>query len=305
MRWFLLMLKIWGFPGLFPDLRLWIAVPLLLTASAVAEAAAGNASDRVMSVNQCVEQMIASFAAEKLVSVTWLSHRSHAPLHELLWQIPANHAEIEEVLSISPDVVIGGEYGAAGLQALLQKFGIAWRQMPLHQSVEMYYSNWSLLGKWLQREQQSTEIISEIQTTLAALSEQLKPLNVNAVVVNPNGWVAGSGNFQHAVLEAAGLHNIVAAKGIRGWAQLSLEQLVVWQPDMIIIASAGYAGRSKATDWQRHPVLAAYISRYPLLVVDAESLSCDRKAIGKYGTALLRHLLGTELASVLAPGEKG
>ena len=253
---------------------------------------------RVMSVNQCVDQMVASLSVEQLVSVTWLSHQQHAPLYEVLQQVPANQGTIEEVLTLAPDLVMGGEYGASGLKTLLRRFGVLWQEIPLHQNLNMLYKNWKQVGTWLQREDEAAWVISAIQADLNAVSQQLRPLKINALIINPNGWVAGSGVFQDAFLQAVGLNNLGAIKGVTGWEQLSLEQLVYWQPDFIIVPKTGYKGRSRATEWQQHPVFAALSSRYPVLRVDAEWLNCSSYALGRAGRMILRHL--SESAKVSA-----
>lgn len=245
---------------------------------------------RVMSVNQCVDQMIASLSVEQLVSVTWLSHQRHAPLYEVLRQVPANQGVIEEVLGLAPDLVAGGEYGATGLKTLLRRFGVRWREIPLHQNFSMLYKNWRQVGTWLQREDEATQVINAIQSDLNAVNQQLKPLKINALIINPNGWIAGSGVFQDAFLQAVGLSNLGAVKGITGWEQLSLEQLVYWQPDLIIIPKTSYKGHSRATEWQQHPVFATLSGRYPVLRVDAEWLNCSDHALGRAGRMILRHL---------------
>jgi iron complex transport system substrate-binding protein len=285
---------------LFQGAALWFAMMLPLSFSPLV--AAHTYPGRVMSVNQCMEQMVASLSAELLVSVTWLSHLPHAPLYDLLQAVPVNHAEIEEVLSVAPDLVIGGEFGALGLKALVKNFGIQWQELPLHQNLEMFYQNWIVLGRWLRRERQASVVISNIRQDIDTVRAQLKPLHINTLMVNPNGWVAGSGNFQDAFLEAIGLINLATVKGISGWAQLSLEQLIRWQPELIIIAEVGYGGHSRATEWQRHPVFASYKSRYPLLVID--TLSCSGQSVGEQGRAIVQHVAHALSEQASLPAER-
>jgi len=260
-------------------------------------------AQRIVSVNQCVDQMIASLSVEQLVSVSWFSHEPHAPLYQVLRQLPANHGLIEEMLEIKPDLVIGGEHGAPGLKGMLAKFAIPWRELPLPHNIAMLNENWSRLGRWLQREQAAASIVSENRQALAKAKAQLKPLNIAAVIVNPRGWIAGTGNFQHAFMESIGLTNLAAANGVRGWAQVSLEQLLNWRPDFIIMASTGYEGHSRATAWQQHPVFNAYASHYTTYYLQSASLSCWSSGPQKAAAQIVRHITDAAPMPESASGE--
>jgi len=266
--------------------------------------AMAGATKGVMSVNQCMEQMVASLDAQQLASVTWLSHQSHAPLYDRLRQIPANYGNIEEVLSIQPDWVLAGQYGAPGLKQMLNIFSIRWRELPLHQNFQMLADNWSQLGQWLQREKQAATIIRDIEQNLAKINSQLKPLSIKTLMVNPRGWVAGNDNFQHAFLEAIGLINLAATQGLQGWSQISHEQLLIWQPDLIIVVQTGYRGHSRATEWLHHPALAEYKPDYPLFAATMVGLDCSAEAPGRFAQAIYRHITQFSSAQGL-PAIKG
>ncbi len=245
----------------------------------------------VMSVNQCVDQMLGYLAPQKLASVTWLSHESRSiAIAPSLLKVPANHAEIEEVLRLQPDLVIGGQYGAPGLKALILKFGLNWRELPLPTDFTSLYGNWNTLGRWLAAEDVARQIVGRLQSGLQSVQQQLAPLKVRTVLINANGWIAGANNFQDAFLQALGLRNLAAESGIQGWGQISLEQLVHWQPDLIIVPESHYGGQARATQWLEHPVLAHIHGRYPLLKVDAEWLSCGTPELLRAAEMIRQHI---------------
>ncbi len=230
---------------------------------------------RLLSVNQCVDQMLAYLAPASLISVTWLSHGSaDLAVRELLHRIPANHAQIEEILRLRPDRIIGGEYGAPGLQALLPRFGLTLQQLPLAEDFPTLYANWRLLGQWSDSSAAAERIVTQIDNDLATLRGELEGLQIKAVIINPNGWVAGSGSFQDAFLTRIGLYNLAAEDGLRGWGEVNLESLIRRPPDLIIVPQSHYHGGARATQWMEHPILGRIGQRYPLLVLDAEQLAC-------------------------------
>ncbi|WP_157497133.1 ABC transporter substrate-binding protein [Hahella ganghwensis] len=244
-----------------------------------------------MSVNQCVDQMLGYLAPEQLSSVSWLSHQSNdLAVTPVLKNIPANHGEIEEVIALQPDMIIGGQYGAPGLKALATKFGFIWHELPLPLDFPALHRNWNQLGEWLQAEDQAQQMIRVLEEELQSIRQELGPMGIRAVVVNANGWVAGANNFQDAYLSAMGLHNVAIDAGVQGWGQVSLEQLIYWQPDLIIIPESHYGGEARATQWMNHPVLKKVPGQYPVLKVDAAWLSCGTPAMLRAARAIWQHI---------------
>ncbi|OZG75354.1 Fe3+-hydroxamate ABC transporter substrate-binding protein [Hahella sp. CCB-MM4] len=249
----------------------------------------------VMSVNQCVDQMVGYLAPDRLSSVTWLSHeQTNLEIFPLLKAIPANHGEIEEVMNLQPAMIIGGQFGAPGLKSLVKKFGYDWHELSLPQDLDALYRNWEQLGAWLGQESRAHDMVTRLQTGLGDIQKNLAPLNIQAMVVNANGWVAGNDNFQDAYLRALGLSNIAAERGIQGWGQVSLEQLIYWQPDLIIVPDSLFGGQARATQWMDHPALKKVHSRYPMVKVDAGWLSCGTPALLRAAKEIQRHILQHE-----------
>jgi iron complex transport system substrate-binding protein len=281
--------------------NLWISTCCLLLllapikkgapAATTAVAADTPASTRILSVNQCVDQMLAYLAPQQLVSVTWLSHApADLSVQPLLAGIPANHAQIEEVLRFRPDLVIGGEYGAPSLQALLPLFNLELRQVPLPESFPALYANWRQLGEWTRSQAKAARITGNLEAELGKVHDELAPLKVKALIINPNGWIAGAGNFQDAFMARIGLHNLALDKGLQGWGDVDLEALVQWAPDLIIVPQSHYAGLARATLWMEHPALTRISRRYPLLTVDAEQLSCGTPELLHVAARIRDHL---------------
>lgn len=276
---------------MFPCPRRAPAILLLILPLLVLSRLAWGFPQRVVSVNLCTDLMVATLAPERLISVTWLSHEPvDLEIQPTLLRIPVNHAGIEEILALRPDLVVGGEYGAPGLPPMLARAGVPWRALPLPRNLDDLYDGWHRVAQWLGNETMATAVTRTIAQGLQNTAEQLRPRQLRALMLNPGGWIAGPGNFQHAFLEAIGLRNVAAEAGIRDWGEASLEQIVHWAPDILIILETRYDGQARATRWLQHPLLTRVLRDRPPVRIDAAWLSCGTVDLLKAAEAVATSL---------------
>lgn len=233
------------------------------------------AAERWVSVNQCTDRMMAYLAPEHLVSVTWLSHDGESlAVQPLLAARPANHARIEEILGYRPHGVIGGEYGAPGLGPLLARFDIPFHRLPQAQSPEENFAGWRQLGAWMDRSAEAEAIIQRIDAGLQQARNDLGGAATRVLWLNPGGWVAGSGMMQDSLLEALGLTNVAAEQGLLGWQRISLEVLLNWAPERVLVSRQDDQGFSHAVHWLAHPAIAALAEQGRYVAVDSSATDC-------------------------------
>src|SRR5688500_14449568 len=89
---------------------MWGAAGLTLLACSLARAT--PAPQRVMSLNACTDVLLLRLLPhERIASVTFLTHESRdASLRALAAGVGSNRGAAEEVLSVSPDLVLAGQY---------------------------------------------------------------------------------------------------------------------------------------------------------------------------------------------------
>lgn len=253
----------------------------------------GSATERWASVNQCTDRMLAHLAPDKLVSVTWLSHEEAPPsLQPTINGLPTNHAQVEELLALGATHVLGGSYGAPGLERALAPFQIHFERLPYAPTVAQSLNNWTKLGQSLNRDKLARSIQQNISDTLANYRSQLRHKSPEVLLVTPNGWTVGEGVLAHDVLREMGVTNLAARKGIKGWSQLSLETLIRWQPAHLLIHYPQTEHYSQASAWLEHPVLIkAFQNDLRIIELRAAYLDClgpeSLTAIRQLGEALL------------------
>lgn len=233
------------------------AIVLLFGLGSFAALAGKLKAERVVSMNLCADQLLLLIAERsRIASVSYLARDlviSH--LAQQARDIPFNHGLAEEILPIRPDLVLAGSYTTRPTNALLQKLGIKVLVLDPTEGYEGIRLNMRLVGKALGETAKVDRLIEQFDLAL----ETSAPSRgfPTAIILRPRGMTTGRGSLSDAILRTAGLRNLSAELGVGKSGLLSLEQVVVAQPDLIILAEF----RSD------HPSLAHLILQHPVLRV--------------------------------------
>ncbi|OWJ78222.1 cobalamin ABC transporter substrate-binding protein [Haematobacter genomosp. 1] len=225
---------------------------------------------RVVSVNLCTDQLAMMLAAPgQLVSISHLASdpRSSAMTEEAA-RYPRNHGLAEEIVLLQPDLVLAGRYGSAATTALLRRIGVPVEVFDPETSLAGIRDNVRRMGAALGRTAEAQSLVKRFDADLAALGQPPADRR-RAALYYANGYTAGDGSLAGEILAAAGLANIASELGLRGGGMVSLEQLVLADPDLIIRGER-YAGSSRAEDLLDHPALAALAGAAQGALADAD-----------------------------------
>lgn len=220
-------------------------------------AALADPPRRVVSVNLCTDQLALTLAAPgQLVSVSRLSHD---PDSSALWEaaraLPANGSGAEEVYLMDPDLVLAGTYTAPATVEMLRGLGIRVELFAPAESLADIPRLMAQMGAALGREVEAARQIADFETALAALDDAPAD-RPRAALYYVNSYTLGDRTLAGAILRAGGFANIATEAGLDYGGTLPLEQLVLMQPDVIVVGR-DYPGQSRAEDNLRHPALAA------------------------------------------------
>jgi iron complex transport system substrate-binding protein len=97
-------------------------------------------------------------------------------------------------------------------------------------------------------------MVASLDARLAALPPIVEP-RPTAAIYQPNGYAFGRDSLADKILDVAGFANLAARDGVRGYARLSLEQLVVHPPDRLVLEGDDFDRRSMAQQFLSHPAL--------------------------------------------------
>jgi len=263
-------------PGRFPALRalfrpglllsVAIAIAIAIAGAAPTRAGAGaataNPPSRVVSMNVCTDQLAMMIAAPgQLKSVSFIgAEEQTSVMAEQARAYPLNHGLAEEIFLLQPDLILAGSYTTRSTVLLLRKLGFRVEEFKQDASFADVRDNILRMGDLLGRRGRAIELVSLLERRLAGI--EAVPVSAHTVAVfSPNSYTAGKGTLADAVIEAAGLSNIAAERGLWGPARLPLELLIDAAPDMLIAGGDRYGGTALAQAIFRHPAFRALASR--------------------------------------------
>lgn len=257
-----------GIPGRIVALAFAFAA---FTSAAVAE----SPPSRVVSMNVCTDQLAMMIAGEgQLHSVSFLAQEPGTSVLAAEAQgYPINHGQAEEIFLMQPDLVVAGTYTALSAVSMLRRLGFRVEQFAPESSFDDIRENILRMGKLLGREEKARELVREFDEGLARLQRPEGP-RLSVAIYSSNSYTSGRGSLSHAVIEAAGLTNVADTLGIDGVARLPLEELVMAQPDIIIVGEKNYGTPALAQENFVHPAFRALASADRTIMVPERYWIC-------------------------------
>jgi len=182
------------------------------------------------------EVMFAIGAQDKLVGVT---NSCDYPEGALAIEKVGDFSgpNLEMIVSLKPDVVIGGTYIQEDVTKALFELGIPVISTEAENIADIYTSI-EILGMLSQNEDNAKKVIDDMKARLEEIAEKVKvsePVSVFYVVWKDPFKTAGNDTFINEVLTLAGGENV--ASDVEGWADYSREELVVKNPYALISSS--------------------------------------------------------------------
>lgn len=218
--------------------------------------AAMAAPERVVSLNVCTDQLAMLLAAPgQLAAISDLARDPlSSAMAEEAMDYPVVEGTAEEVFLLAPDLVLAGTYTTRATVEILRRLGFEVVEFAPEESFADIRVNILAMGVALGRQAEAASMLADFDAGLAALPE-VPAERPSALLYGPNGYTQGTGTLAHEVLEAAGFENLAATQGLRGYARLSLEELVMAAPDLVVTGE-GYEAPALAQEIFRHPALA-------------------------------------------------
>lgn len=170
--------------------------------------------------------------------------------------LPFHTGLAEEIVPLKPDLIIGSRYTTGNTLQILQQLG---------QALETFDSPGTLretekftrdIGIAVGEPERAEKIINTMHKEIDQAKNMVsnKPRLV-AISYAPNGFTAGKETLKHEIIEAAGYRNLAAELGIQFYGNLSVEQLLLAQPDVIIVDEDLPNQDSLAQQFTSHPAI--------------------------------------------------
>lgn len=268
---------------------------LFLLAATVAWA--GQRPQRVVSLNLTADQWLLELAEpEQIAGLTFLAR---SPVYCTRWEqarhFPSVRSAAEEVLRLQPDLVIAGRWGAGPAVAMLRRLGVRVEVLNNPEDFPGIAAEARQVGAWLGRSEAAEGWVAQLEARLARV-RAARPMPPVAVLgYSQNGWVSGGKSAFSRLVEEAGGRNLAVERGVGWMAHVSLEELVRWQPEALVLPAVVSGAPSLGDELLAHPALAQVAGRAPAIrlrtsavdfggpdvITTVETLAADLRAVAE------------------------
>ncbi|MCD6425380.1 MAG: ABC transporter substrate-binding protein [Anaerolineales bacterium] len=152
--------------------------------------------------------------------------------------------DLETIISLKPDLVIAGGINTAELVQSLEDMGLTVYYLANPSDLEGTFASIETLGVLSDHENQAKELVSGLRSRVDAVSTILEGVEEKPTVYYEldatdaaKPYTPGPNTFYTSMIEMAGGEN-VGEKLEFEWAQISLEQLLIEDPDHILLGDA-------------------------------------------------------------------
>ncbi len=211
---------------------------------------------RIVSTNLCVDLLVLQIAErENIASVSHVAaNPGLSPMVSAAEGIPLNDGRVEEIVGFQPDLVVALERFPSFKVALLRTLGIEPVLVPFAGSFDDVRQVVRQVAEVLGETARGERLIEVMDRRLAEAAARHPARRPVAVVYGPKGVTFGRRTLVNDVLEAAGWRNLAAELGIEEWGSLTLERVLISNPDAVIFDQQGYPGMSLAQGLLAHPM---------------------------------------------------
>lgn len=232
---------------------------------------AADSPKRVVSINVCTDQLAILLAREgQLQSVSYLSQDPElSVMAAKARQLPANHAQAEEVFLMKPDLVLAGTFSSRATVGLLRRLGVRVEEFAPPRSFSDIEDHLRRMGELLGRPAEASREIDKMKAALTAIQQPVRRKTV--ALYYANSYTSGRGTLVDEAVRLAGLDNLADRAGVSGSAPLSLEKLVLEKPDILVRSSRERAPALAFENFE-HPALRA-LERQARAVTIADNLT--------------------------------
>ncbi|WP_380183774.1 ABC transporter substrate-binding protein [Kalamiella sp. sgz302252] len=166
------------------------------------------------------------------------------------------HVDVEKLVALRPQVVFVTNYAPQEMIDQIQKLGIAviaislraddkqqHRLNPQLDNEEQAYNEGlkqgiRLIGEVVNHQRQAEELIEATFSQRQQTAERLKAIptsqRIRVYMANPDLTTYGSGKYTGLMMAHAGASNVAAAT-VKGYKQVSMEQILAWDPQAIFV----------------------------------------------------------------------
>ncbi|MEJ2706219.1 MAG: cobalamin-binding protein [Anaerolineales bacterium] len=155
---------------------------------------------------------------------------------------------LEAIVDLDPDLVLASELNTSEQVKALEDLGLKVYLLSNPEALDGMYENLHIVAQLTGHDQEAGEFVDSLKARVAAVDERLASVSERPLVfyeidsTDPNApYTAGAGTFINRLIERAKGENLGLAMDVP-YGQISLEELVVQDPDIILLGDSVWGG---------------------------------------------------------------
>ena len=152
----------------------------------------------------------------------------------------------EQLVALKPDLVLMAEINGPEQAKKLEDLGLTVYYLMNPKTIEDMYANLNTVASLTGHEKDTVALVETLKTRVAAVDEKIKTVTAKPVVFyeldssDPaKPYTVGPGTFVDQLIVRAGGLDLTTVAGIKdAYPQVSVEQIVTTDPDMIILGDS-------------------------------------------------------------------
>ena len=270
--------------------RTVLALALMIAAAP----ALAEAPRRVVSFNQCGDQLVLALADPGQIAglSPYAADPTLSAVAEKARAYPRLDWQAESTIALGPDLVLIGQNDRPVTKHILRAQGLRIYEIALIDDLDTARRQIIEVAAVLGHPERGEKLLAEFDAARARLHAVQKPPFTTALLVNRGGYTAGVRSLAAALLAEAGLKPPPGAPAGYG-GYVPLERLLTLHPDLIVLNNLPTGAKDQGSYNLSHPALEALYPPERRIVLPPRYTICGGAALVEafdYLAALLTRL---------------
>jgi iron complex transport system substrate-binding protein len=239
-------------------------------------AAAPGPARRIVSLNPCLDAVLLAVAAPGQVAA--LSHYSRqqgaSSIGARARQFPFTYESAEEVIALSPDLVLASRHSSLATRNALKRLGVRVEVFSTPDTVAGSLAQVRRIADLAGQPERGRREVARIEAALAAAAPPAGARPVRALVFQRNGFSSGPDTLMDELLRRTGFRNAALDYGARRTTDISLDVVVADPPDVLLSGEALAGAPSWGERVMRHPALESLKGRVRVVSFPQHLMFC-------------------------------
>lgn len=251
------------------DVR-WIVVPIAL---AMAQPASAEPR-RIVSLDYCADQFVLALSdRDQIAALSRGSRRDDSYYRTRAHGIRQTRGTLEEVLALSPDLVVRNWGGPWDAERVYARFGVPVLQVGDAPTFAAAREDLLDAARAIGRPERGAALARDLDLRLVRLRATRPARAPPVMYLSAGGAVAGAGTLMDAVIAAAGGRNV---RTDASWTLMPLERMTATPPALIALGFFEH-GRTEMNVWSpsRHPAVRRALTQARTVSMPPAAISCE------------------------------